>query len=1032
MSLRLVCGPNGAGKTAHAVAAFLDAAARGANPLFIAPSGPDARHFHREILRAAGSGGAPGVLIGGKVGTFDGLCAGILDASGARARIISPGERFLIVRAVIDSTQLHSLAGSSVFDGFVRSFSELTAELASLGIGVEQLGKALRSWAGGDEWRKGLNKDLYRLLDRYGAVLADAGIIDAEGAQRRALTALAADAGLLAHRAVIVDGFWDFTSLQHDVIEHLALTADEVLVTLPYASGLPAYAAPSLHFTRLASLAGSESLMLDAPSASDRSPALEHLAGNLFQEKLTDFPAGGSLRVLTGAGIRGQAEVIAAEVLKLCRSGQNLDEIAVVCRDLGPDLHVLSAVLKAYDVPYQFDAPLPLPLTAVGRAALSLLDFATGSRSRASLLAYLRSPLSGLPLPAVDEFDSRCRRYGIEEPAVLLMEWKLRGGRPLDEVNRLEDAAARGAGELADELCRLLQDLLRKQTAAGTALAELQTDLAALEVLQLLCRQAGHVAKLIASEARRDDRGSDAAARLLERAIKQAVLRIPAASRQCVRLLDPHRILNQRFDIVFVCGMVEKQFPNLGREDSFFSDSDRRVLAEGHGLSLDRREHRLDQERFLYFRTLSRARERVYLCYPSCDKEGRPSIKSLFVDDTLRLFNPESVITAGRTLSDQTYPPGEAPTRSEALRSLAVWSRRRDGASVKALIASDPAGLGERLTASLAASRLDAACVRDPEIVSALKERTGFQVTELQTYLRCPFRYFVEALLRPLEITPAAHGEKRGRVIHDILCRFGAQLKRSGLFLNAEADPAQIAAARRQMSDFIEDEFLDAELDLETLILRNELEFHLNRYIDREVESNRDLEYFDFEVGFGGARGKCGDRNNTENVLPVGDFYLKGRLDRVDREPGSSHALVIDYKSSRSAISQADFGKRKEIQIPLYILALREAFGLEPVGGEYYALRGDERGGLYLAGYEQMVGAASSQIRGKDFVFADEFEQHLEEAKMLASEAVAGIRAGDFRARPLDKKKDCRWCGLAGVCRLAARARLEGSDDDDA
>ncbi len=1030
MSFSIICGPAGSGKTTRAIEAFLAALDRGDNPVFIAPSGPDARHFHRQILRSAGDGAAPGVLSGGRVTTFAGLCSAILTASEPETRIIGANERFLIQQAIVDSTNLKALSRSASFDGFVRAFGKLAAELASLGVNAAGLGKILRSWAGGDEWRQGLNKDLFRLLERYEAVLADTRISDGERAQRRVLAVLDSDADALGHRSVIIDGFWDFTPLEHDLIAQLRHTADEVIVTLPYVPDHPAYMAPSYHLKRLNQLANSEPLLLEPPSKTGRSPALDHLAASLFKEEPARVPAAGSLQVLTAAGSRGQAEIVAAEVLRLWREGQDLDGIAVMGRSLGPDLYEISAVMEAYGIPHELAAPLPLALTAVGKTALALLDFAGGSRSRASLLAYLRSPLSDLPLSSVDEFDRHCRRHGIEASGDLFDEWRLFGGRPLNEISRLTGAAAKGAGELGSELCGFLQGLLTGPgPGTGSSAATLKCDLPALESLQSLCQEAGKIGQAFAGNGYHTPQGGDGAVRVLTQAIRQAVARAPAArSRHCVRILDPHRILNQLFDIVFVCGMVEKQFPNLGREDSFFPDSERRELAVKYGLGLGSRERRLDQERFLYFRTLSRARRRAYLCFPYCDKEGKPSISSLFVDDTTRLYDKDSATVRERKIGDRVFPPGEAPTTGEAIRSLAAWSRNQGGDSKKELIGSNPAGLGKRLAACLSVGLAPDAVISDREIISTLEKRAGFQVTGLQTYLRCPFRYFVETVLAPAEITPLAHGLKRGRVIHDILCRFGSQLKRSGLYLNAEATQTQIDEVRRQMSAFIEEEFVEAGSDLATIILKSELEFHLNRYIDREIATDRKLKYFDFEVGFGGAPGKCGGKSNTENVLPMGDFHLIGRLDRVDWEGSSSRALVIDFKSSRSATSQSDFEKRKEIQIPLYILALREAFGLEPVGGEYYALRGDKRAGLYLAGCEDIIGAASARTAGKDIVDREQFEEHLAMAKTMAREAAAGIRCGDFRAQPLDKK-DCEWCSLDGVCRLAAAHRPEAGGD---
>ena len=1038
MTLKLICGPAGSGKTTRAIEAFLVALDRGEKAVFIAPGGPDARHFERQIIRALGDEKNPGVLSGGKVTTYNGLCQEILTAAEPGARLLSENERFLLLRAIVDTAEnLHSLASSSTFDGFVNALAGLLGELELLGIDATRMGKSLRSWAGSDKWRQGLNKDLYRFFESYEAALRDKGIHDTQLAQRRALAVLEENPALLEYESVIVDGFWDFTSVQHEFIRHVSSAGHSILVTLPYFAGRVAYLAPAQHVGRLKILDGAQTETLEPPTESDRVPALVHLIDSLFEEESGKVSASGAVFRMTGAGSRGQAAMVAAEILKLWREGQDLDEIAIVCRSLEQDMYSIAAALDEFGVPYDFPAPVSLATTAVGRTAMAALDFAAGSRSRDSLFAYLRSPFSDIPREKVDEFDRRCRLYAIEDTYDLLMECKMRCGDPLEEISRLASAAAKGVEALGDELCQFARSLFKKQHYIDGASAEtLKIDILALESLNSLCAEAGLARKIIEDAAPLPDGqagGSTDNAGLLLRGIMQASIRMPALThRNCVRLLDPHRILNQRFDVIFACGLLEKQFPSLGREDSFFSDADRRKLGRDYGLDLDSRDSRLNEERFLFLRTLSRARQKVYLCYPACDKEGKPTVPSLFVDDTLDLFEDDPKISREMRIGDLTFAPREAPTAEQVLRSLALLSGTAAEKTKESLIeAAGTAGLGKRLEQVLKACEKHESIISDPAIIARLGQLDSFRVTELQRYLHCPFRYFIETVLAPTDMDPPGHGLKRGQVMHDILCKFGAQLKRSELYLNDPGvKPDQIAEVRRQMAGYIEEELVDAGSDLETLILKADLYYHLNRYIDREIASERSLKYYDFEVSFGSSSSKCGGKNDTDNVLPIGDFNLRGRLDRVDWQGDRDYGLVIDYKASKKVASFSSFENDKEIQLPLYILALREAFGLTPIGGEYYSLRGEKRGGLYLEGFDELTGAVSAEVNKKDIVDSETFEHALETAKILAREAAAGIRTGSFSTGLLNKD-DCDWCGLGGVCRSKSLPEKINAISDD-
>jgi RecB family exonuclease len=59
--------------------------------------------------------------------------------------------------------------------------------------------------------------------------------------------------------------------------------------------------------------------------------------------------------------------------------------------------------------------------------------------------------------------------------------------------------------------------------------------------------------------------------------------------------------------------------------------------------------------------------------------------------------------------------------------------------------------------------------------------------------------------------------------------------------------------------------------------------------------------------------------------LAIGDFHVSGQIDRIDVDPAMSpRGLVWDYKSGASAHSAVEMEREGRLQIPLYILALRD------------------------------------------------------------------------------------------------------------
>jgi RecB family exonuclease len=148
--------------------------------------------------------------------------------------------------------------------------------------------------------------------------------------------------------------------------------------------------------------------------------------------------------------------------------------------------------------------------------------------------------------------------------------------------------------------------------------------------------------------------------------------------------------------------------------------------------------------------------------------------------------------------------------------------------------------------------------------------------------------------------------------------------------------------------------------------------------------------------------------------LRIGDFAVSGQIDRIDMDPGMSpRGLVWDYKSGASAHSAGEMEREGRLQIPLYILALRDLLGVEPLGGMYRALAGKRAArGLVLAGEIDADGIAS-----RDKLAADDFWAQVQRAAEVAEAAVAGMRAGRVRHDP--RTGECPgWCQLHTICRV--------------
>jgi DNA helicase-2/ATP-dependent DNA helicase PcrA len=121
----------------------------------------------------------------------------------------------------------------------------------------------------------------------------------------------------------------------------------------------------------------------------------------------------------------------------------------------------------------------------------------------------------------------------------------------------------------------------------------------------------------------------------------------------------------------------------------------------------------------------------------------------------------------------------------------------------------------------------------------------------------------------------------------------------------------------------------------------------------------------------------------------VGDHHVRGRVDRVDRLPDGDYEL-IDYKTGERK-SEADLDD--DLQLALYRMAAREAWGIEAsTGSYYYVLDGDK-------------------------VAAPTKPDDAERVERTVLQVGEGILSQDFEPRP--SPKVCSWCDYRLICPAA-------------
>jgi RecB family exonuclease len=1005
--LKLVHGPPNSGRAGVIRRDFTAALDR--DPILVVPTVDDVFAFERELC-------AGGALLGGAAMTFGGLFRTVATAAGTPPGAeLSAAQRLRAVAVAIEARRgrLGPLRRSAGRPRFARALERLFDELQAAGVAPEEVEASAGTLEG-----SAYLSDVAALFGGYEEVRRRTGRADAHGIAREAIAQLRRDGSFWGERPVFLYGFDDLTENQHRLLAALA-EQTEVTVALPYEEGSAALAARERLLRRLRERIGAaDERLTEASPLNTESLLLFHLTRSFGQPRPKRVEHDGSLTLLRSAGTRAEAEAIAAHVSRLVQDGADPSEIAIALRDPSSRGPEIAAALERNGIAAALEAEVPVAGTSVGGALVALLEAEFGARRASDFLRYLRGP-SGFSPSRVDWFERRLRRRRVRDAETALLLWQGEDGEPPRDLLRLREAAERSPAELAAEVgalaarmaSRPLRDLpdgpplrqgegleLRAASEIGSALAELAE-------LGALAPEPRELAPLVEE-------------------LDFRVWSGPVEGR--VRIADPYRLRAARFDHVIVGSLQDGEFPRRDRGgDPFLSDAQRETLG------LDPRRDSEAEERYLFHACLALARESLVLSYRDSDEDGAATARSPLIDDVRALLSPapdgaspdplEEELTVSRDLAQVVAPLAEAASEDELARALAAHGPAAEAPMLLAQVGVE-GELAYRLIGRIEEARRAEAASRAPgplenqAALESLANVAAYGGTTLEEFDVCSYRWFAGHELDPQLLDPAPDPLVQGGLMHEALERLygerpgGDPLPRPGT-LDAWSERGRELVA-----------VIVAERELGSHPAERAMARRVERLLERFLAEEAERDTGGFEPWLLEAR--FGEHPDAERpALDLGGWGLHGAIDRVDRDSGG-RAVVIDYKLAGQVTPRDKFEERAKLQLPLYLLAVAEHWGAEPVAALYHPLRGSSsrrpRGVVSAAVAGDLAGY---DLYKTDAVEPEGLEELLEETRGRASAIVGRIRAGDIRRDPgprpgLRGHDVCpTYCTFAPVCR---------------
>ena len=682
--MRLITGPAGSGKTASILDQFTGAIRSNTSGIrLLVPTATMAQHLQNRVAREGF------VVRRNFIQTLSGFVGNwAADLPEAPEAVV-----YLLVEQAAANINRPEFRRVVHTPGFTASLARVIAEFSSAGCDSTRLAAALP-----ESPLAGAFLAIYRELDR---LLARRGLVLRARRLERAAERIRKE-GLGEIKTIWLDGFHALPDPELAVLEALGLHA-EVTLTLNESDG------SDLRLRRLEAIGF-------RPERAIRSRAA---------------PAAALVRA---RNLEREADEIARRILEQAASGRPFREMGIIVRAADTYVALLRSTLERFGIPARFYFDSDLEQHPVTGFLSGAIDAMMGGWDHAATLAVLRlaprfadsgtmdrfefavreqipnAGLAGLRAFLLDSADQPVspgarRLLHLIDALAGLEEWLSLELRPLDWVARFRTLPNlfRPVAPPLQDLDRHLSFLWRTQAAVLKVFDE-----AALETAQALDPEmplslAGFW-------------------RALKSILRLKPLRLDDRRRNVVHVLSAHEAREWVLPVVFVCGMVEKQFPQFHPQDPFFPDAARCAL-NNSGILVRTAADFEAEERALFYAASTRATMLATFSYPEFDGRGERNLPSLFLEQVPAL---------------PSEPP---PVRPEA-----------------------------RFTA--ASPRPSA--IHAPQLLAVLRDKTAaLSPSSLESYLQCPFQYFGGRLLR-LQTAPARPEERldyqeQGTIVHEVL-----------------------------------------------------------------------------------------------------------------------------------------------------------------------------------------------------------------------------------------------------------------------
>ncbi|MHC4086502.1 MAG: PD-(D/E)XK nuclease family protein [Planctomycetota bacterium] len=828
-----------------------------------------------------------------------------------------------------------------------------------------------------------------------------------------------------------------------------------------------------------------EPVILDEAVRFSSCRPLAHIERNIFELKPKNIPASDSVRIISAPNARAEVRFVARQILELVREKGYR--------------YYIRAYFDDYDVPFFIDKRKSLNQHPAVQLLSSALQVVTGGFSQGDIFTYLKTDLVPIERCDVDMLENYCLAFGISQSDWTSgQEWEFAGNDKYDEkrINETKLKAVRPLLELRESLCPA--DNPAKKMSADVfvrAVSDFLNALGARQKIKEWIKEAEEKKEHTTADEHRQfyDKlidifdtlvevfvgrrmGCQDYVAILDSAFSQMTLAFIPPTLDQVLVGSIERSRHPDLMAVFLIGATQRRFPVPVSSAGILTDDDRSVAESADFLLSSTASQELAERQYLAYIAFTRPSEFLCVTYPVTDDKGSGAPGSQFIVNLKSLFEnlKEESITGEQIAIEKVHNNTELAdllcSRLGKDTSRESLEDPRDKFTELLEGMCDDEELAESGLNVLSAINYDNRAQLDKDVVAKLfGERVRSSATRLSTFAACPYQYYAryvlelkereEFKLEPLDL---------GNFYHRVLDALQKKLSEKNKDFATVEDEELLELLSEQILNFTQkDTFISnfAHRSAHNTFIINSAAEVLENCVLAVAQIVRAGSFRPAlsEVSFGQVRDTQDTLGKYEIALPDKRLLsLNGKIDRLDiaELDGKKIAAVFDYKRRGMSFSWSKFYYGLNMQLPIYLLAVRNAAAsktrnavgafympvetvigqaaLDELPGKGEKLEYKAKGILNGEFFQQLDTSASSgwgkyynfRFSSKDGQYGDygrsgalkpnDFEKVLEFTAKKIVELAAEFLSGKIQVMPyrLGTISPCGYCKYKPVCRF--------------